>query len=277
MMLWLWPFNGSPKEILVFIPGLAIPALAGSALLLRTKNAGWSAVLMLLLAIPWVLGIQVSYANINWGPGFELHEYDGPIGDETASFALVPATGSAFPTWEGPRPLGGHWHALLGGDWRSYLVRQVEERHQAIALAEESGYPLLFIPQNFEFFVLDLTRKGYTSSSPSRAKSGEQSVQRLFHRPDSSSVVVVQPLSGVSFTDPQLEAELAHAAPEGKVIAHGTFPKGLWVVYRKAPTAMKKHGRNTAIVDLGAWADHGMGAHEDGGARGAEATIPEVR
>ncbi len=73
-----------------------------------------------LLALPWVFGLQITSPGSYIGPGFSAT--DTPHAQTSVQIAPF-GGGVVIPTYEGPRPFGGHARVLLGGDWRRFLNR----------------------------------------------------------------------------------------------------------------------------------------------------------
>ena len=79
----------------------------------------------LLILAPWFIGLQVDEPGSIRGPGFALA--DSPSEASKRGVKLGLAGGFPCPTPEGPRPIGGFFHVLFGGEWRNYIAARDAE------------------------------------------------------------------------------------------------------------------------------------------------------
>jgi len=249
-MGWAWP-----KEFLMFVPPLVLCVVAGFSNIwqgdrpVRPKRVLQAGAIILLL-LPWIFGVQATYGDTAWGPGFELRPYDRPSGRGN-ELALRIGGGAAFPTPEGPRPLFGHAAVLLGGGWRSLVRSLEEERRQAIQTAIEGGMPFMVVQGSTGYAVAELAGMGFTTSD---TKSGGDEalgrVRRFFS--DDGRHVTLWELGLGRPESLKNEGHLREVIAVGRterVVVHG-YPSSLRTLYKAVPDAMQKLGPTTAIVNL---------------------------
>jgi hypothetical protein len=97
-------------------------------------------VALLLVLVPWVVGIQWKRADTARGPGFAF----SPVLPSGQSSRPRPALegGLGVPTPEGPRPIWGFAHVLFGGEWRDFVDSMNRDWNSAVDLAIEKGLPI---------------------------------------------------------------------------------------------------------------------------------------
>ena len=142
----LWPFWSTPKEVLVFVPFLALLFASGLLYLWqwragRVINVFIKSSMIVLLLVPWFLGVQLLYGDSSWGPGFELRPFTHPKGEGIQNVHVVFGDGAGIPTDEGPRPFFGHASVLFAGKWCELAEMQEEEHLMAVKRAIQDTIP----------------------------------------------------------------------------------------------------------------------------------------
>jgi len=260
-----WIPQGIPKYLLPAAPA-AVACTATGLLVLwdlgsnrRAFSPALRAAFVALMLAPWIVGIRVDAPDVSWGPGFETRlpgrEVAGPVGGlvyRAGSRRAWPAIGAglALPTSEGPRPLGGHSAALLGGGWRR-LTRELDrERREAFALAYDMDVPLL--QQHGEGFVSQLVGMGFTTADPSpriEKNDIEGPSVRIFYGPGGSELVLLRCLRQSSLTRGGEELDRLRAVAGDRVVIYA-MGETIREVYARSPSAVQLLGSTSAILDL---------------------------
>ena len=246
-----WVRSGTPKFMATAIPIMITCFLYGLQYIFQKINIEKQqikAVLLIAVIIPWIIGIQTSRDNSAWGPGFELRSYDDLSG--VSKVRLKFSSGTAIPTFEGPRPIYGHAYVLLGGGWSDFVLQKQYERRQSIETAIKMNIPLVVTSWSPDYFVNDLYFLNYQTSDSSGAFYGASLfANREFTSTSDGSFMF---LSREIFEDdvPSLVSELVALQPEiTKVILVG-YPSVMRSLYENYPDAMKKIGTTEAVIEL---------------------------
>jgi hypothetical protein len=171
-----WLRSGAPKFMITAVPLFVFAFVAGFDMLAgfaerNRKKAPVYISLLLVLIIPWVVGIRIKRGGTAWGPGFEIKPYD--YRDVSGlSVGADFGAGAAFPTPEGPRPLFGHAHVLLGG-WANFVSAQAEDDNRAVESALSLGIPVVSTGWCPDWYLIAMYSRGYTTTEPARAFSSD--------------------------------------------------------------------------------------------------------
>lgn len=82
-------------------------------------------IFMLILFLPWFLGVNIYSKSSAWGPKFEYQPISNKI-DYSITKIGVSFQGMCIPTPEGIRSVGGYFHSLVKGNWRKLNSRFYE-------------------------------------------------------------------------------------------------------------------------------------------------------
>jgi hypothetical protein len=252
--LAIWPFQSTPKEILVFVPVLVMLFAHG-----WLKSIAWvvtrrfripllGAVFSLLL-LPWLLAVNVLHGDSSWGPGFELRPFSHPVSSGLRSLQCVAAAGAACPTNEGLRPVFGYGWTLLGGGWRSMASIQDAELTQSVEMAARQNLPYLIIRDADGFQTTTAARMGFTTSDPELKSTRVEPVVRNFINSHGSKIRFIRFHYDELTKAPNNILLTIRAAGVEKVLVWGEAGY-MRLLYRAAPEALEEVGRQTAILDL---------------------------
>lgn len=168
-----------PKAMIMALPGFFLITYTGFDFILKQKKPYirlkkrqlplFTLSLLLVILIPWVIGVHIDARNTSWGPGFEVFYKPANLQSANKSvdqkiqldmFRLSFSGGFASPTSEGPRPVWGFGSVLLGGQWRAMMVKRTAEIDSVIQYANQHDLPIL---QNNKFMLvmINLMRDGY--------------------------------------------------------------------------------------------------------------------
>lgn len=242
---------GVPKMLLPAVPGLVCCAAKGLASIWDVSRHAKSGFLVRMgiisLAVaPWVIGIRMTYPGTAWGPGFELRPYDR-TGLPDPHLAMVFGSGTAFSTFEGPRPLLGYAAVLLGGDWRSFVSQFAEEARSAVMRAVSLEVPLL-VTETPDWLTANVLALGFSTSDPRDrfSRDGLLNERRFVGRDGKQFLVYGCEIAGGSLADFD---RLGSIRDSNIVVLKGNSGT-LKELYDIAPGAMRKLGPTSAILDL---------------------------
>lgn len=110
---------------------------------------------LVLIFIPWFVGIRMQNTRI-WGPGYQLRDKYFSLTKlaqpqekkKDYQWHLAFGSGIGFVQPEGPRPLWGYGHVLIGGEWRAKFKDDRKEYLKMFQLAVINHYPLVKIGFN---------------------------------------------------------------------------------------------------------------------------------
>ncbi len=251
-----WLYSGVPKNLLTAWPALTLCFVYGLEMLWRfTSQRRWqifgSLALLVLLLVPWGIGVRVTRSGTAWGPGFELRTFDYKDVDGT-DFELTIGAGAAFPTPEGPRPLYGHGYALLGGGWRNLVQASALERQQAVELAIQRGLPLVVTNWTPDYYLLELSNRGFTTSDPfEQDKTATYFTLRRFVDLQGQTVLLFYHETEADDVETMLSALSTLEVDSEAVILSG-YPGVMRAVFERFPAALQPLGARLAIFELSA-------------------------
>jgi hypothetical protein len=256
-----------PKMLLPAWPVMVLCAVAGFEKIQSLGRARTiaRAVLGLMLAAPWVVGVSVDSPDTAWGPGFDVRAV-APVGAHDSNSALLTGVvsrhqtslrgfgltvrgGLAIPTPEGPRPLGGHAAVLLGGGWRSLAFKLAAERREVIKTAIDSDTPILQDNRN-AYLLDDLVRIGYTTMDPRDGSPELAFTERTFTRDGSPSVRIIYHVVRQPITHREQFELLSKASGVGRVIFFANYTSAFREWFEAAPDAVTSLGAFSAAIDL---------------------------
>lgn len=246
----LWPFWSTPKEMMVFIPFMALLWFHGFAQIWRRWTGLASRIaIALLLVIPWLVGVQMTLGDFAWGPGFELRPFTREAKTGVQGLSIGFQEGVGCPTREGPRPLFGHAWVLLGGNWRSLTQRLADERVAAIATAIDSGLPMFSVMRFDGFQVNTAARLGFTTRDPVYWNHDDRPIARVLSDGQGRSIRVVRFQAHRMMKDTGSVQLTIQALGQNRAVIWGE-PNALRSIYLEAPDALHALGPQTAILDL---------------------------
>lgn len=246
-----WMVTGVPKYLIVAIPGLVTAFILGFSQTweLPGKHTRVLARLLavLCLILPWVVGVRIAYEDSSWGPGFEVRPFTSSL---TVNREPAFGSGAGAPTPEGPRPMWGHLHVLLGGEWRRLIQDLALERSRVILAAAARNLPILRLRGSNGFDTAELAARGYsTRDSVSRPSTRVPFLlERYFQHPRGGRITYLrteQPeiLSSVAILE-SLSREYGD-----RVIVLG-YPSDLRSLYRCAPRALEPLGPMSSFLNI---------------------------
>jgi hypothetical protein len=136
----LWAISGTPRHIVAAFPFIFMLVIAGSQKVSAWKRPYMTLLFAIVAILPWLIGVKYAKQNTLWGPGFEYRAYTTSLFKGKA--ALWFNGGSAFGTYLGPRPIGGHAYVLFG-EWRKLLRERDHEREAIVKRAAKEKLPIL--------------------------------------------------------------------------------------------------------------------------------------
>ena len=249
-----WLRSGNPKFIITSLPVLALLFVVGFAelwqwLYMRIWQVAGMLPVLLLLLLPWLVGIQIARPDTAWGPGFSLKNYDYQDVDSTAFHVLLDA-GMAFPSPEGPRPLWGHAYVLFGGGWREMVSQNAAERATALYTAQETQIPLVVTSWSPDFYLNMLYAEQYQTKVPTwDSHEGEIFSVRNFRDGHGGALDIFFAELDVSGLDKLLVGLEALSHQNDAVVLVG-YPSLMRAFYAEMPDALTALGAESALVDL---------------------------
>ncbi|MBC8755138.1 hypothetical protein H2O64_10675 [Kordia sp. YSTF-M3] len=122
--------------------------------------------ILIVIFIPWLIGVKVNYNNVVWGPDFTFSiKNNSDKKTANSDIGITLHGGLAIPTPEGPRPLGGFFSVLLGGEWYAIVEKINQEREDAFQFAIKNNVRILQGSDHCMMYT-KLFEKGYTSNDP---------------------------------------------------------------------------------------------------------------
>ena len=246
----------SPKHYVMFVPGVVLCLTAGLRELLFAgvaKRASAKLVaIVLLAALPWLVGVRATYDDKAWGPGFELQPYDSTRDGKTR-VSLTIGPGAAVPTQEGERPIWGHAGVLLGGAWRTHVDAMENERIRALTAAIGMHVPFVILKGSGGNIEVVLYRMGFrTTDGKWTGGQGPIADRRLHSDMRANELTVIRISDSVQafYTSVDDLRQLRNAANSDVVVVYGADPSAARAVYRAAPGAMRRLSKMSAVLDL---------------------------
>jgi len=249
-----WPFWSTTKEVLVLIPAFGFVFAHGSVRIWRGTSHLVGAVLLkslfvLLLIFPWLCGLQMTYGDSAWGPGFDVLPMSRPASTGIRNLRVVPGAGAAFPTNEGVRPLYGHGAVLLGGGWRAMAEAHAREIGHALAVANGRSIPVL-AGMHYDGFVMNhAVRLGFTTRDPEIRRYVRRPVFRRLTEASGRDLMLVRQPIGPLCSDSVNVMQILQTTGSDHVVCWSE-PGGTRRLYLFAPDAVQELGPRTAVVDL---------------------------
>lgn len=265
-------FSREPKMLLPAIPAMCLAIAAGVNLICFAKSHRKYLRLakvasLIILVLPWLIGIQFNSTDTLWGPGFEVRtlsadnliaETGQGIADRVAgrtvsisNYGFGFAGGFAIPTPEGPRPLGGHAFVLFNSEWRDLMVKLDNERRATVELAMFSNLNILQDEAN-SYLLAKLLEMGSTTTDPRDNLAPGGINQRSFPDKLRHGVnIQILKIRKSLFEQEQIE-KLLELNPSRKVILYSGYSSTLKRLSEVAPKSILPLGPYSAIVDLDA-------------------------
>ncbi|NLX09282.1 MAG: hypothetical protein GXY36_06465 [Chloroflexi bacterium] len=251
ILVFNWLPRGEPKLLFPLWPGILVCVMAGfSALWNQVRFPGAALAvrtgMLTLLLVPWFVGVQVTYGDTCWGPGFECQPFDREARGFNLSVDV--AVGSAIPTPEGFRPLLGHAWALFGGERRSLAERYWGTWEETYAALATSDLPLVEeVSEGWS--TIKLMQKGFIPHDPSSRLVKDSPIYVRRFMDSSGEEIRVIHLTLLDLTNPDDLASVLHAISERQVVVH-LYPASLRKVYNVSPDSLTKISFTAAILDL---------------------------
>ena len=198
----------NPRRIINSLPAMVTLCYVGYYYILEafvSQRKLVFTVILIVVFIPWAVGMQINTNATMWGPGFdikrtiptnnisktEIGEVDSRI--EVKSFKPVLFQGGFAVPFEGPRPLWGYADVIFGGKWRKLITYQNDERDDMIAKARTNKYPILQLDFGVNMMI-NLLRDGYTTKTKKGGiEIGENIFMRKFYKPGADTITFVYP------------------------------------------------------------------------------------
>lgn len=248
---------GNPKWIISAIPALLATALVGlSTFVIWASGHKHGQKLLLvsgsaILVLPWLVGVQLTFGDTAWGPRFEVRPFDRP---QTANQVhIVLNAGTAVPTPEGPRPLGGHAFVLLGGQWRDFVRRAWGDEVGGVNAAMKLRVPLVQ-DEPGDYSVVQLASEGFTTLDPGRSSFLRRNVdppdiiERRFVSASGDSLVLLSFGHPAGYVD---RIRMLAARPQTSAFVLVAFPGTMRQLYLAAPSAFNVINEVAGVFDVG--------------------------
>jgi len=256
-LLGVLPFirSGAPKNLITFIPVLALCFTVGIIAVWDMAKSSWwkyaaRGAILVVLIIPWLVGVRVVWGDTAWGPGFELQPFNRPEVEEN-QINVVLGSGSAFPTPGIPRPIYGYFDNLIGGSLKNFELTLSGENRLVVDTSLSKNIPILMTSWSPDFFVIDLYTRGYITRDAAYKESSIASgfYERHFVNSEGQSVSMYH--GEIADDDAQeIYRQLQGFTNKfGQVIFVG-YPGTMRTLYFACPVAMQSIGSTAAILDL---------------------------
>ena len=249
--------SGVPKFLIALLPSLVLMFVVGLDGLYNWSAPEWVksgayVMMVILLLIPWFVGVEAQVGDSSWGPGFEIKAYDRPY-QEGMSLQPVLGPGLAFPTPEGPRPLYGHFYVLLGGQWRSFANEQFGYYEEMVDTAIEENIPLVITNWSPDMLLIILERRGYDTTDWQDKESAccAPYVERDFTDASGDEVALFYSEFEGIWGD-EIMARLAVFEGQYEQIVFSGYPSIVRELYFSCDSALDALGPFSAVVDIGA-------------------------
>lgn len=223
---------------------------------------------VVVLALPWLVGIQFTSKDTLWGPAFQIRTVSqDSYGDRTqnrvqnkgsdnrvsiANFSLDFAGGFAVPTPEGARPVGGHAFVLFSGEWLKFIAELDEERRKTVDLSLSSHLNILQDEGN-SYLTTKLLEIGFVTADPRRNLIADGVNERKFFDSHGNQLSIQILSSSKSLFDGNQIEELLKLNPSKEVILYCGSSSTLKRLAEMCPECIVPLGPFSAIVDLGAF------------------------
>lgn len=243
----------APKVFLIATPAFLLATVVGALHLWHHARATTLArtAMVVVLLVPWVVGVQFRLDDVAWGPGFELQPLDRAEGAGGTELSLTIGSGGALGTSEGPRSLWGHGAVLLGGQWRDFVDERADERADGLREAIDRDLPYIIVDGSNGYSTSHLVGMGLWPTSGVREEAAL--THRQFRSDTSSDAITVIKLPGASSLigdDPTTVDALRELLGDlGPVVATG-YPSTMRDLYEHRPDAVTPLGVDAAVIDL---------------------------
>lgn len=205
------------KYSLLALPFLMMVVYRGYMVLSSVKKPLFMSIFVLLLVVPWIVGLRVDAAGTSWGPGFEVNQCqnadtsDGLLPDDRMkinTFHPVFNAGFAVPTKDGVRPLYGYLHLVLGR-WKSFCSARERERESMVDAAINSTSNVLVAENKTAYLVVVLNRRKYYMRDADRDIAKHRDYTEYHYRDNNGkSVYMIVPASSSAFGSDEFLARL---------------------------------------------------------------------
>ena len=243
-----WAISGTPKFLTTFFPFLFMLIIFGSRKIFETGSAFQVYGTIALALIPWFIGIKYVEQNTLWGPGFEYRAFNSPRPKKP--FPITLGAGSAYGTFEGPRPIGGHAYVLFG-EWRKVALERENERHAIVDRAIKENLPILtmaYSHANLSNYCLAL---GYKCVGKSLTSKWNATVFK-FQKGNDSLIITFRAWEDAGSSGIyRMVADLEH----GKAIING-YERTMRFLGLDRPDLLTYSSKLSAIVDGAVLARH---------------------
>ncbi|OGS69031.1 MAG: hypothetical protein A3F91_00250 [Flavobacteria bacterium RIFCSPLOWO2_12_FULL_35_11] len=162
-------FFPSFKFLITIFPMILIIISLGFDYLVRSKSL--LIIFFVLLAGPWIIGIQLDVKGTFSGPGFELNTQksinsnksqdnnpDKRIKIDKINFKFD--SGFYLPMLEGPRPLYGYFYVLFTNGWKNQINLFTQERKKIFEFLVKNKNAVYIQDRKTAYFQCDLYRNG---------------------------------------------------------------------------------------------------------------------
>lgn len=265
-------FSREPKMILPAFAAIWLAVAAGINLIwfsnTRFKYLTFARVsTIILMVLPWLVGLQVNSEETSWGPGFDIKTFvpasaegntpdivTNQVEDRAVSisdFNLSLEGGFAIPTPEGPRPLGGHANVLLNGEWRDLALKLDTERKSVVEQALSTDLNILQDEGN-SIFIAKLVEMNFLTNDKKASYALNGINERKFFNPEGEFVKLQVLKVRKSLFDKVQILELIKLNPNRKVILLSGYSSTIRKLFDTAPESVSPLGPFSAIVDLDA-------------------------
>ena len=171
-------FFPSLKYSISILPVLTLFAAVGIEWFLQQKIK--SIFLLIIVLLPWTVGMKIHTNKFAYGPGFEIEQWDkskiikdvdsisknpdSRLNDISPEFSFK--AGFLMLTLEGPRPLYGYASCLFSGEWYDIIEDNAIEREVLLQEISEHHINILFQGRRHSFLQCILFREGFKSIMP---------------------------------------------------------------------------------------------------------------
>jgi hypothetical protein len=256
-LLGVLPFirSGAPKNLITFIPVLALCFSVGFIAVWDFFKSSWwtyaaRGAVLIVLIIPWIVGVRVVWGDTAWGPGFELQPFDRPEVEEN-QINIMLGSGSAFPTPGIPRPIYGYFDNLIGGSLKNFELMISGENRLVVDTALSEKLPILMTSWSPDFYVIDLYTRGFVTRDAAYKESSIASgfYERQFANSEGQSVTMYHgEIAGDDASE--INQQLVDLKNKYRQVIFVGYPGTVRTLYFACPNAMRAIGSTSAILDL---------------------------
>lgn len=260
------------KMILPALPSIFLAAAAGINFIcfeISKKYLVLARVLTIVaISLPWLVGIQINSPNTSWGPGFDIRAAGESENDDRAKqvsedrtqkqklslqdFRIVLGGGFAIPTAEGARPLGGHFYALIGGQWRTLLEKFDDERVTVLREASLRDINILQDSGN-PYLVTKLLETGYRTADPYKIFSAQGINDRTFTKGNEKIHLQALKIRASLFSKKTINDLIGYNKKE--ILLYSSYSSVIKKLKDTAPNAVQILGPFSAAINLEEYAE----------------------